>query len=175
MTTADVAKIAQTGMHNGVRVSEAERAAAIDRTMTTGGFNDRRKVLEAMASNKSGTTQEMRQRAVSGAYAKGDQEIYGTGFGDQIVSGVGSISSGASLLQAAVDNAAGGNVKPEQLVKNSSATKYLVDGVRAGTTAAHTSAKANLVSAASEAESGEGTKTQIDPNIAASFADLRRP
>ncbi len=175
MTTADVAKIAQTGMHNGVRVSEAERAAAIDRTMTTGGFNDRRKVLEAMASNKSGTTQEMRQRAVSGAYAKGDQEIYGTGFGDQIVSGVGSISSGASLLQAAVDNAAGGNVKPEQLVKNSSATKYLVDGVRAGTTAAHTSAKANLVSAAGEAESGEGTKTQIDPNIAASFADLRRP
>lgn len=175
MTTADVAKIAQTGVHNGVRVSEAERAAAIDRTMSTGGFNDRRKVLEAMASNKNSTTQEMRQRAVSGAYAKGDQDIYGTGFGDQIVSGVGSISSGASLLQAAVDNAAGGNVKPEQLVKNSSATKYLVDGVRAGTTAAHTSAKANLVSAASEAESGEGTKTQIDPNIAASFADLRRP
>lgn len=175
MTTADVAKIAQTGVHNGVRVSEAERAAAIDRTMSTGGFNDRRKVLEAMASNKNSTTQEMRQRAVSGAYAKGDQDIYGTGFGDQIVSGVGSINSGGDLLKAAVDNAAGGNVKPEQLVKNSSATKYLVDGVRAGTTAAHTSAKANLVSAAGEAEVGEGTKTQIDQNIAASFADLRRP
>lgn len=175
MTTADVAKIAQTGVHNGVRVSEAERAAAIDRTMSTGGFNDRRKVLEAMASNKKSITPEMRQRAVSGAYAKGDQDIYGTGFGDKIVSDTGSISSSASLLQAAVDNAAGGNVKPEQLVKNSSATKYLVDGVRAGTTAAHTSAKANLVSAAGEAEVGEGTKTQIDQNIAASFADLRRP
>jgi hypothetical protein len=169
-TVADAVAAARSGVDkSGRKMNEAERSAAIDRAMSSGGFSDRRSVLEALASDKKGTSRSVRSRAVTAAYAKGDQSIYGTGFGDQILSETGSINSGADLAAAAVRNAEGGSVTAANMVQNESATKYLIDAtVASGNATAHK----NLVDAATEARVGEGTRDKVNAAIDVSFKTI---
>ncbi len=143
-TVKEVAGMAATGMYKGQVITEHERAAAIDRTMSSGGFNERRAVLEGLASNKANISRDLRSRAITGAYAKGDQNIYGVGFGDQILADrqvdpltgaviAGGINSAGDLAKAAVKNAADGHTQAEHLVQGASATEYLVDSTLAST------------------------------------------
>ncbi len=184
-SVGDVATIAATGKHNGLDVTEGERAAAIDRTMSQGGFSQRTKVLEALAKNKSTTSRELRSRAVSGSYAKNDQNIFGTGFGDQIledyqpevrdaagkitVAARGTINGDGDLAAAAVDNAADGHVSAEHMVQNSSATEYLVGAtINSGNAMAY----AKLKEARVKAETTATTQGKIDDVIKEQFERL---
>jgi hypothetical protein len=101
--------------------------------MSSGGFTQRRAVLEGLASNKAGTSRDLRGRAITGAYSKGDQNIYGVGFGDQILDDAGSINSAGDLAKATVKNAADGHIQAEHLVQGATATEYLVDSTLAST------------------------------------------
>lgn len=174
LTTAEVAAMAATGTHKGTKVSDAERAAAIDRTMSTGSFAQRKDILSNLAANKGTTSRALRQRAVAGAYSKGDQNIYGAGFGDEIVSETGGISSAADLASSAVDNAAKGKVQAEHLVQNGAATDWLVDEIVTNG-AAHplaATARTNLQGVAKSAQTSQATRTKIDGTIRTAFGKL---
>lgn len=171
MTTAEVAAIAATGLgKDKLPVSAAERAAAIDRTMATGSFQQRQDVLANLAANKSTTSRSLRQRAVAGAYAKGDQGIYGNGFGDNIIAEhdpankQGTINSAEDLAKAAVENAADGKVQAEHLAQNGAATAWLVNEV-INNGSAHpraATARTKLQPVAKEAQTSQATRTRID-------------
>lgn len=168
--------IATTGAgSDGRKVSEATRAAAIDKVMSTGGFNQRRDVLEAMASNKSTTSRTLRSRAVSAAYAKGDANIYGTQFGDNIVQETGTINSANDLANAAVANIAGGSLSAEHAVQGEGSTKYLVDTVvtkaNAGDTIAQT-ARLRFKDVSSRAKVAESTRSKVTSAIDDAFTKL---
>ena len=134
MTNQQVAEIAKTGKHDGRQVTEHELAAAQDRIMSTGSFDERREALEFIAANKSDkrVTENVRARAVNGSIKRGDANIYGKGFGNEIISNKGAVTSKESLAQQAVKNAQGGNVSAEHLVQSDSATEYVVAAVTGG-------------------------------------------
>ncbi len=161
--------IATTGTYNGKRVSEAAHAAAVDKVMAVGGFNDRKAVLESMASNKGSTSTELRSRAVSAAYAKGDANIYGTSFGDKIVQSNGSINSAADLTSQTVKNAADGSLSAENLVQGESSARYIVDSVL---NSGDDKAKRNIQSAAVTAKTNPGTIPKVTPAIDTEFIKL---
>ena len=161
--------IATTGTYNGKRVSEAAHAAAVDKVMAVGGFNDRKAVLESMASNKGSTSTELRSRAVSAAYAKGDANIYGTSFGDKIVQSNGSINSAADLTSQTVKNAADGSLSAENLVQGESSARYIVDSVL---NSGDDKAKRNIQSAAATAKTNPGTIPKVTPAIDTEFIKL---
>ncbi len=186
--------LATTGKTSeGRKVSEVTRAAAIDKMMSAGGFNDRREVLQALASQKDTTTRETRSRAVSAAYAKGDANIYGTGFGDQIVQKAGSyvdpktgetvrtgtINSAENLTQAAIKNVAEGSLSSEHAVQGQGSTKWLVDQVIKAEEEGNAEekeiaavAKAKFTEAADLARASANTRSKITSVINASFEKL---
>jgi len=176
LSNADVAKIASTGTHNGKKVTREELAAAHERIMSTGSFDERREALEYVAS-QTGTGSEhdsasLRQRSVSGAMKRGDGNIYGVGFGNKLVDG--AITTKEQLAQEAVDNAAAGNVSSEHLVQSKGATSYLVDVSRGATALSPGSGTAvgNLKIAASEATGNASTSKNVTPEIADIFGKL---
>ena len=188
-TVGEVADMAASGKYADGRIAtETERAAAIDKTMASGGFSQRRKVLEGLASQKNSTSRELRNRAIKGAYAKGDQNIYGTGFGDQILAPAsadgkqGTINGAEDLAQATVANAAAGNVQPENLVHSPSATQYLVETAM-GTGEEHAgknytgaaTAAEKLRKAAVSANSNQNTRAKMDPGIKEQLNGLGLP
>ena len=120
MTSSEIAAIAITGKtSDGKEVSRSMRAATIDHTMANGGFEQRMNVL----SKLKGVDTSIKQRAIKAAFAKGDNNILGNGFGDDILQDkVGSMDD---LENMAIDNAADGNLQPEHLVQNAGATKWL--------------------------------------------------
>jgi len=168
-TVAEVANMAATGMHNGQVITEHERAAAIDRTMSSGGFSQRRAVLEGLASDKAGTSRDLRSRAITGAYSKGDQNIFGVAFGDQILDEGGTINGAGDLAAAVVQNAADGHVQAEHLVQGSSATEYLVNSTLAS---ADPYARNNLRDAAATLRATPSLQGKSDGVIDASLATL---
>jgi len=169
LSLSQLKAIATTGSHGGKKVSEAAHAAAVDKVMSAGGFNDRRAVLESMASNKSSTSVELRSRAVSAAYAKGDANIYGTSFGDKIVQRDGSINSASDLAAQTTANAAAGSVSAEHLVQGESSARYIVDSVLAsGDNAAHI----NVAAAASTAKQTASTIPKVTSAIDTEFTRL---
>lgn len=148
-----------------VKTSGAMRAAAIDHVMSQGGFSDRRSVIESVASDAKMDT-SMRQRAIDGAYAKGDGNIYGAGFGGQILSG--QINGAETLAMATVDNVANGDLSAEHLVQNASATDYVANSILTARTNSYgrePDATRNFRSAASDAMSSSGTKGKVSNNI----------
>lgn len=171
-TVAEVANMAATGMHNGQVITEHERAAAIDRTMSSGGFSQRRAVLEGLASNKAGTSRDLRGRAITGAYSKGDQNIYGVGFGDQILDEGGTINSASDLAKATVQNAADGHIQAEHLVQGATATEYLVDSTIASTDPDAAYAQNNLRTAAATKLATPTIQGRSDTVIDASLGKL---
>lgn len=145
-----------------VRVTKEQKTAAMDKVMASGGFNQRREMLEHVAESGS---QSEKARAVKAAYAKGDQNIYGVKFGDQILGGeIGG--GGMSLADAAVANASAGNLQAEHVVQSGSATEWLQGSIES---AGDTKAMDNFRTAADQARQSEGTAAKIDGKMEQAF------
>ena len=120
MTSSEIAAIAITGKtSDGKEVSRSMRAATIDHTMANGGFEQRMNVL----SKLKGTDASIKQRAIKAAFAKGDNNILGNEFGDDILKD--EINSMEDLSNMAVNNAESGSLQAEHLVQNGAATGWL--------------------------------------------------
>jgi len=172
MTNKDVAVLAATGKdQSGKPLTEHEHAAAVERIMKTGSFDERRQTLEHLASNKGTTSATLRARAVQGAIGRGDQNVYGVDFANQLMSETGSINSADDLLKATVANAKGGKVSAEHLVQGAAATKYIVDAATKSKFA-DVDAKAKLKIAADEAEKNASTSNRVTSEIKDKFGDL---
>lgn len=166
----DTMEIAKSGALGGRKVSEASRAAAIDKIMNAGSFNDRKEVLETLAANKASTSKELRNRAVNVAYAKGDGNIYGTDFGDKIVQDykivdgkpVGDINSKEDLVKATVANAAAGSLSAEHLVQGAKSTKYIIESVNSySDTTQRGAAQAKLRETITTARTNQNTAPKV--------------
>ena len=169
LSNEKVAEMARTGMtHDGSRkLDKHEVAAAAYRIMETGSFDERKNALEYVASNKSSFSADVRNEIVQKSIARGDSNIFGAGFGNQIVDENGSIKDGASLAQAAANNAASGKVSAEHLVQNGASTKYLIDSAQ-GNTAALT----QLKTAAAAARTQAGTASKVTGEFDTQFKRL---
>ena len=120
MTSSEIAAIAITGKTSDSKeVSRSMRAATIDHTMANGGFEQRMNVL----SKLKGVDTSIKQRAIKAAFAKGDNNILGNGFGDDILKD--EINSMEDLSNMAVNNAESGSLQAEHLVQNGAATGWL--------------------------------------------------
>lgn len=164
MTSDDIAKIA-----NGTdtKASKAMRAAAIDHTMANGRFEERMEVLSSL----KGVDTSIKQRAIKGSFAKGDNNIIGNKFGNDILEDkVGNITD---LKNMAIDNAADGNLQAEHLVQNAGATKWLVDtSMYAKTNQTNKnapSAVSNIKSMAIKARFNPNTSKNINGTIDTAF------
>ena len=167
MTSDDIAKIA-----NGTdtKASKAMRAAAIDHTMANGSFEERMEVLSSL----KGVDTSIKQRAIKGSFAKGDNNIIGNKFGNDILEDkVGNITD---LKNMAIDNAAGGNLQAEHLVQNAAGTDWLVEAtINAGskkTNANYKAAKAaesNIKSSAIKARFNPNTAKNINGKLDSTF------
>ena len=164
MTSDDIAKIA-----NGTdtKASKAMRAAAIDHTMANGRFEERMEVLSSL----KGVDTSIKQRAIKGSFAKGDNNIIGNKFGNDILEDkVGNITD---LKNMAIDNAADGNLQAEHLVQNAGATKWLVDtSMDAKTNQTNKnapSAVSNIKSMAIKARFNPNTSKNINGTIDTAF------
>ena len=76
-------------------------------------------------------------------YSKGDQNIYGNGIGDAIMSDRGVSSSG--LRESTLENIRAGNVSGEHISQSQGATQYMIDSVNS--TANPTTGEVDLIAA----------------------------
>ena len=168
MTSSEIATIASTGKTSaGKKVSRSMYAAAIDQTMSNGGFSDRANVLSSLA----GKDAVIKNRAIKAAFAKGDNNILGNGFGDDILQDkVGNITD---LKNMAIDNAADGNLQAEHLVQNAAGTEWLVkasiDAATDGTNGNAAAAVLNIKGTASTARSNPNTAKNINGKLDSTF------
>ena len=153
MTSDDIVKIA-----NGTNTtaSKAMRAAAIDHTMANGSFKERMEVLSSL----KGIDTSIKQRAIKGSFAKGDNNIIGNKFGNDILQD--KVENMTDLKNMAIDNAAGGNLQAEHLVQNAAGTEWLVD---ASMKAEDKKTNKNATSAISNIKS-MALKARLNPNTA---------
>ena len=157
MTSSEIAAIAITGKTSDDKeVSRSMRAAAIDHTMANGGFEERMNVLSSL----KGTDTSIKQRAIKGSFAKGDNNIIGNGFGNAILED--KVGNMTDLKNMAIDNAADGNLQAEHLVQNAAATEWLVD---ASMRAKEHETNENAPSAVSNIKN-RAAKARINPNTA---------
>ena len=174
MTSSEIAAIAITGKtSDGKEVSRSMHAATIDHTMANGGFQERMNVLSSL----KGIDTSIKQRAIKAAYAKGDNNIIGNGFGDAILKD--EVENMTDLQNMAIDNAAKGNLQAEHLVQNSAATKWLSDAI---TTSGNQQAKDAFRKAGEVAVSNPNTAKNINQTISealsahgVSSAEVLRP
>ncbi|MDQ5932619.1 MAG: hypothetical protein QG649_704, partial [Patescibacteria group bacterium] len=175
LTNAQVAAMTRTGMDaNGRKLTQHELAAANDRVMKTGSFDERREAIEYLAANKGDKehgSESLRNRAVQGAYSRGDQNIYGAGFGNEVVSATGGINGAGDLMKATVDNAKSGKVSQEHIVQGEASSKYLVNSVT-DVTHGDATAKANIKAAAKEAKVGDSTKAKYTSAMDSHYGSL---
>lgn len=167
MTSDEIATIASTGKTSaGKKVSRSMYAAAIDQTMANGGFNDRTKVLSSLA----GKDAVIKNRAIKAAFAKGDNNILGNGFGDAILED--KVENMTDLENLAIDNAADGNLQAEHLVQNAGATKWLaqasIDAYRKSNPKA-SAARHGIKDAAIKARLNPNTSKNINGTIDTAF------
>ena len=166
-TSSEIATIASTGKTStGKKVSRSMRDAAIDQTMSNGSFRDRVTVLSSL----KGADISTKQRAIQAAFAKGDNNIIGNGFGDAILQDrVGSMDD---LENMAIDNAADGNLQAEHLVQNAAATKWLaqasIDAYGKSNPKA-SAARHGIKNAAIKARANPNTSKNINGTIDAAF------
>ena len=120
MTSSEIAAIAITGKTSDDKeVSRSMHAATIDHTMANGSFSDRINVYSSLA----GKDTAIKNRVIKAGFAKGDNNILGNGFGDDILQD--KVGNMTDLKNMAIDNAAEGNLQAEHLVQNGAATKWL--------------------------------------------------
>ena len=172
MTSSEIATIARTGKtpDGKKEVTQSMRAAAIDHTMANGGFEERMEVLSSL----KGVDTSIKQRAIKGSFAKGDNNIIGNKFGNDILEDkVGNITD---LKNMAIDNAADGNLQAEHLVQNAGATKWLVDtSMDAKTNQTNKnapSAVSNIKSMAIKARFNPNTSKNINGTIDTAFKNV---
>ena len=161
MTSDDIAKIA-----NGTNTtaSKAMRAAAIDHTMANGSFEERMEVLSSL----KGVDTSIKQRAIKGSFAKGDNNIIGNKFGNDILQD--KVGNMTDLEDMAIDNAAGGNLQAEHLVQNAAATEWLVKtSITSKTNKNATSAVSNIKSMALKARLNPNTAKNINGKLDSTF------
>lgn len=167
MTSSQIAAIARTGeISPGKKVSRSMYAAAIDHTMSNGSFEQRLDVLSSL-KNKDAV---IKNRAIQAAYAKGDNNILGSGFGDDILED--KVENMSDLENMAIDNAAKGNLQPEHLVQNGAATKWLVDTALSSSDPIHTNAQLKIKNAATKARFNSNTSKNVNGKILAAFNRL---
>ena len=170
LTASQIADIARTGEDaNGRKVSKARYAAAIDQTMNNGSSGERRDILISL----KGKDAAIKQRAIKVAYAKGDGNYLGNGFGDAILQDrVGSMDD---LEKMAIDNAAAGNLQAEHLVQNAATTAWLtqasVDASKKGNPNA-SAARHGIRTAAVKARINPNTSKNINGTIDAAFKQI---
>ena len=160
MTSSEIATIARTGKtSNDKKVSRSMYAAAIDHTMSNGGFEDRAKVLSSL----EGKDAVIKNRAINAAFAKGDNNILGNRFGDAILED--KIKDMTDLENLAIDNAADGNLQAEHLVQNAAGTDWLVEAtINAGSK--QTNANYKAAKAAESNIKSSAIKARFNPNTA---------
>ena len=161
MTSDDIAKIA-----NGTNTtaSKAMRAAAIDHTMANGSFEER---MEALSSLK-GVDTSIKQRAIKGSFAKGDNNIIGNKFGNDILQD--KVENMTDLKNMAIDNAADGNLQAEHLVQNAAATEWLVDAsMKSKTNKNSAAAVLNIKHTAIKARINQNTAKNINGKLDNTF------
>ena len=172
MTSSEIAAIARTGktLDGKKEVSRSMYAAAIDHTMSNGGFEDRAKVLSSL----EGKDAVIKNRAINAAFAKGDNNILGNRFGDAILED--KIKDMTDLESMAIKNAADGNLQAEHLVQNAAGTDWLVEAtINAGskqTNANYKAAKAaesNIKSSAIKARFNPNTAKNINGKLDSTF------
>lgn len=167
MTSNEIATIASTGKTSaGKKVSRSMYAAAIDQTMSNGGFSDRVNVLSSLA----GKDAVIKNRAIKAAFAKGDNNILGNKFGDDILND--KVENMTDLENLAIDNAADGNLQAEHLVQNAGATKWLaqasIDAYRKSNPKA-SAARHGIKDAAIKARLNPNTSKNINGTIDTAF------
>ena len=168
MTSSEIATIARTGKTStDKKVSRSMYAAAIDHTMTNGGFSDRANVLSSLA----GKDAVIKNRAIKASFAKGDNNILGNEFGDAILED--KIKDMTDLEDMAINNAADGNLQAEHLVQNAAGTEWLVEAsINAATDGANGNAAAAVLkikSTASTARSNPNTAKNINGKLDSTF------
>ena len=168
MTSSEIAAIAKTGKtSDGKEVSRSMHAATIDHTMANGSFEQRMEVL----SNLKDVDTSIKQRAIKGSFAKGDNNIIGNGFGDAILQD--KVGNMTDLKNMAIDNAADGNLQAEHLVQNAAATGWLVDatidGYINGTNTNSAVAKSKIKSTAIKARFNPNTAKNINGKLDNTF------
>ena len=170
LTASQIADIARTGEDaNGSKVSKARYAAAVDQTMNNGSSGERRDILISL----KGKDAAIKQRAIKVAYAKGDGNYLGNGFGDAILQDrVGSMDD---LEKMAIDNAAAGNLQAEHLVQNAATTAWLaqasIDAYSKGNPNA-SAARHGIKDAAVKARANPNTPKNINGTIDAAFKQV---
>ena len=167
MTSSQIAAIARTGeISPGKKVSRSMYAAAIDHTMSNGSFEQRLDVLSSL-KNKDAV---IKNRAIQAAYAKGDNNILGNKFGDDILND--KVENMTDLENLAIDNAADGNLQAEHLVQNAGATKWLaqasIDAYRKSNPKA-SAARHGIKDAAIKARLNPNTSKNINGTIDTAF------
>lgn len=161
MTSSEIAAIARTGktLDGKKEVSRSMYAAAIDHTMSNGGFEDRAKVLSSL----EGKDAVIKNRAINAAFAKGDNNILGNRFGDAILED--KIKDMTDLENMAIKNAADGNLQAEHLVQNAAGTDWLVEAtINAGSK--KTNANYKAAKAAESNIKSSAIKARFNPNTA---------
>ena len=161
MTSSEIAAIARTGktLDGKKEVSRSMYAAAIDHTMSNGGFEDRAKVLSSL----EGKDAVIKNRAINAAFAKGDNNILGNRFGDAILED--KIKDMTDLESMAIKNAADGNLQAEHLVQNAAGTDWLVKAtINAGSK--QTNANYKAAKAAESNIKSSAIKARFNPNTA---------
>ena len=157
---AEMTKTKINHLDGGRKLTEAEYAAAAYRIMETGSFNERKDTLEYIASNKTELSTDVRGEIVKRSIGRGDNNIFGPDFGNQIVRTDGSINSKASLAQAAATNAET-KLSAEHLVQNGASTKYLIDSAQ-GNAAALASIKNAADAARVQANTASKVTAEFD-------------
>lgn len=130
-------------------LSAAQRSAAIDRVMASGSFAERRQLVEAANEKMS---EGEKARVSKGVYAKGDQNIYGSGIGAKIQSSAG-VGGADNLRKITQQNIREGHVNAEHLVQGEGSAEYMVDVANGETT--------QLDAAGKEMKDATGNKIKV--------------
>ena len=161
MTSKEISDIANGTNTNA---SKAMRAAAIDHTMANGSFQERMEVLSSL----KGVDTSIKQRAIKGSFAKGDNNIIGNQFGNDILQD--KVENMTDLKNMAIDNAADGNLQVEHLVQNAAATEWLVDAsMKSKTNKNSAAAVLNIKHTAIKARINQNTAKNINGKLDNTF------
>lgn len=161
--SGDVLKDYQSG-----KLSNAQKAAAIEHIMAKGSFNERRALVQSVDKNMSGA---LKKRISDGVYSKGDQNIFGAGIGAQIMDG--TVGGEDGLREKTLANIEEGHVNAEHLVQGEGSAKYLADVALGETDKIDPATGKAEVDPATGKPTGAKVTSSVAGNAAAA-AELRR-
>lgn len=149
--------------------SKEHAAAAVDRIMSSGSAEERKKVMAWLGEQKAGSafdSRSLRSRAVNGAFKRGDSGIYGSGFANKFVDG--SVKTEDQIDKEIVKNAADGKLTGQTLVGSDSGTKILTKAIadqRAAGNADAAAAVINVKKEGAKAKTADATKNNYTDSI----------